>query len=266
VGPNRNSYSLSNDDVGATIRLLIEAKNDFGTGTATSAPTAIVAPAGPLPVNTGAPGISGLARDGQTLVATTGNWSNSPTRYGFQWLRCDSVGNNCANFGSNGQSQKLSASEVGRTVRVTVSATNQYGTTRATSAQTAVVTAASASTAVPVSQISLPNHLLITGVKFLPARLTSRSAFLARFRVSDLSGRPVSGALVYGLGIPYGWTRNAPEVVTGGDGWATIQFFPTRLMPVHRRAALVMFVRARKPGENLLGGVSTRRLVQVRIG
>ena len=67
--------------------------------------------------------------------------------------------------------------------------------------------------------------------------------------MTDTRGHLVNGALVYALGIPYGWVRNAPEVVNGGDGWATIQFFPTRLMPIHRRAALVMFVRARKPGE-----------------
>jgi hypothetical protein len=36
-------------------------------------------------------------------------------------------------------------------------------------------------------------------------------------------------------------------------------------MPLHK-AALVFFVRARKPGERLLSGVSTRRLVQVGIG
>jgi hypothetical protein len=54
-------------------------------------------------------------------------------------------------------------------------------------------------------------------------------------------------------------------VVTGSNGWATIQFFPTRLMPLHK-AALVFFVRARKPGERLLSGVATRRLVQVGIG
>ena len=102
-------------------------------------------------------------------------------------------------------------------------------------------------------------------MQFIPTRLNSRAAFIGRFRVTDTRGNVVSGALVYAIGLPYGWVRAAPEVVTGSDGWATIQFFPTRLMPVHR-AALVFFVRARKPGEKLLTGVSTRRLVQISIG
>ena len=59
--------------------------------------------------------------------------------------------------------------------------------------------------------------------------------------------------------------KNKFTMYHGGDGWATIQFFPTRLMPLHH-AALVFFVRTRKPGDNLLAGVSNRRLVQVKIG
>ena len=39
---------------------------------------------------------------------------------------------------------------------------------------------------------------------------------------------------------------------------------PTANMPL-KPGALVVFVRARKPGDNLLAGVSTRRLVQVSI-
>ena len=184
----------------------------------------------------------------------------------FQWLRCDTAGNNCADFGSDGQSQRLGSSEVGHTIRVTVEATNQYGRTKSTSVPTAVVGgAATGPSSISVSQVSLPQRLVISGVQFTPSRLTSRGAFIARFRVTDTRGNLVSGALVYALGIPYGWVRNAPEVVSGSDGWATIQFVPTRLMPIHRRAALVMFVRARKPGESLLAGVSARRLVQISI-
>jgi hypothetical protein len=69
---------------------------------------------------------------------------------------------------------------------------------------------------------------------------------------------------VYALGLPYGWTYNAAEQATDASGWATITIHPPPNMPL-RRTALVMFVRARKPGDNLLAGVSTRRLVQVRI-
>ena len=46
--------------------------------------------------------------------------------------------------------------------------------------------------------------------------LHSRAPFTARFKVVDTQGGPVSGALVYVLGLPYGWLRSAPEVLTGG--------------------------------------------------
>jgi hypothetical protein len=264
VGSNRTTYLLGTGDVGSTIRARVKAKNQFGSNRVDSAQTGVVAPRGPVPGNTSLPTITGTPRDGQTLAANTGNWTNNPTRYAYQWLRCDSAGNNCATIGS-GQTQRLVTADVGHTIRVTVSATNQYGTSKATSGSTALVATASSGTAIGVEQVSPPDRLVITSVKFFPRRLMSRTAFIGRFRVSDTRGRLVRGALVYAIGLPYGWVRNAPEVVTGGDGWATIQFFPTRLMPLHK-AALVFFVRARKPGDSLLAGVSSRRLVQVGIG
>jgi hypothetical protein len=265
VGDDKTTYTLGKADVGSTIRVRVTAKNAFGSNKATSSQTGVVAPAGALPANTAPPVISGSARDGQTLTASTGTWSNSPTKFAYQWLRCDSAGNNCAGIGS-GQTQRLTSSDIGHTIRVTVSATNQFGTSKATSVPTAVVSAAiTAGSSIPVEQVSLPQRLIISGVSFVPSHLTSRQAFTARFRVTDTRGYVIRGALVYAIGLPYGWIRSAPEVLTGTDGWATITLLPTRLMPLHR-AAVVFFVRARKPGDNLLAGVSTRRLVQVRLG
>ncbi len=155
-----------------------------------------------------------------------------------------------------------------------MAATNQFGTSGfATSVPTAVVAAAlppgaiklpSGETSLPIEMIAPPQRLVVSSVKFIPARLSSRQAFVGRFRVIDTRGYVVRGALVYVLGLPYPWLRAAPEATTGADGWATIQLFPTAKMPI-RRAALVLFVRARRPGDNLLAGVATRRLVQVSI-
>ena len=73
----------------------------------------------------------------------------------------------------------------------------------------------------------------------------------------------MQGALVYALGLPYTWMNSSPEVATDADGWATILITPTARLPLTPGTSLVMFVRARKPGENILGGVSNRRLVQI---
>ncbi|MGE0879349.1 MAG: hypothetical protein AB7O61_11935, partial [Acidimicrobiia bacterium] len=137
VGGGGSTYVPSATDIGSTIRVIVTATNGIGPTSATSNATAVVT-AG-APVNTALPAITGVAQQGQTLTASSGSWTNSPTSFAYQWRRCDSTGNNCTNVGTNATSYVLVAGDVGSTIRVVVTATNPAGPTAATSAQTALV-------------------------------------------------------------------------------------------------------------------------------
>ena len=119
---------------------------------------------------------------------------------------------------------------------------------------------------VPVAGVTPPARLNIDQTQISPSSVTySTRSVTARFHVSACGGS-VEGALVYVTAVPYGMFANANEQATGSDGWATLQFTALAGYPVStKQAILVMFVRARKSGENLLGGVSTRRLVSFHV-
>ena len=89
------------------------------------------------------PVVSGSAVQGQTLSATTGSWTNTPTSYAYQWRRCNPSGAACADIGSATTSTYLlQAADVGSTLRVRVTASNAAGPSApADSAQTTVVAA-----------------------------------------------------------------------------------------------------------------------------
>ena len=95
------------------------------------------------PVNTAPPTISGTPTVGQTLTGSNGTWSNSPTSYAYQWLRCNTSGGSCVNV-SNGtvKTYTLVGADAGHTIRVAVTAKNADGSATARSAPTAVVAAA----------------------------------------------------------------------------------------------------------------------------
>jgi hypothetical protein len=134
-------FALSSAQVGAHYQ------QSRGSGSsATSAQTAVVVAATTAPANTSPPVISGTAQDGQTLTASTGSWTGTaPITYAYQWRQCDAGGAACGNVGTNASTYALTSADVGRTIRVIVTATNSGGSQTATSAQTAVVAAAGAS-------------------------------------------------------------------------------------------------------------------------
>jgi len=117
-----------------------------GAGTSTSIytlyATLTTQPTTPPPSATAAPAISGTATQGQTLTASNGSWSGSPTSVTDAWEDCDASGGTCAQIaGATGPSDVLTAGDVGHTVRVVVTATNAGGSATATSAPTAAVAA-----------------------------------------------------------------------------------------------------------------------------
>jgi hypothetical protein len=100
------------------------------------------------PVNTAPPTISGTAQVGQTLTAGNGTWSNSPTSFAYQWLRCNAAGNSCVSVANGTQkTYTLVGADAGHTMRVRVTATNADGSASAQSDQTEVVAPATSSAA-----------------------------------------------------------------------------------------------------------------------
>jgi len=98
------------------------------------------------PVNIAPPTISGTPTVGQTLTAADGTWSNAPTSFQYQWLRCNGGGNNCASVANGTQkTYTLVGADAGSTMRVRVTAANADGSSSAQSAQTSVVAAAGSS-------------------------------------------------------------------------------------------------------------------------
>lgn len=86
-----------------------------------------------------APSIGGSPLAGGRLTASPGGWSGNPT-FSYSWQRCD--GSACSPIdGATGSSYTPTAADIGKTLRVVVTATNADGSTRSTSAETLPVAA-----------------------------------------------------------------------------------------------------------------------------
>jgi hypothetical protein len=124
-GASGSAYTLRDEDVGQEVRVQVTAANEAGSSSALASADAPVAAAPPVSVAPpGAP--TGEARVGRTLTASDGTWSGTrPMTFTYVWQRCASVSSGCtAITGADGRSYTLGVGDLGKVVRVLVTAHN----------------------------------------------------------------------------------------------------------------------------------------------
>lgn len=234
------------------------------------------------PTNQSPPTISGTPQEGDTLTAHNGTWNGTtPITYSYSWRRCDQNGGSCSGIsGANSSTYVLKKVDDDNTLRVRVTAKNSDGSASSTSVPTAVVKAApapppttqngcptSGTGTLPIANVSAPARLTVDGMSESPSPVTrGTSSLTLRFHVSACNGRSIQGASVYATAVPFNQFSISPEVLTGSDGWAQLTMQQQAGFPASpHQGLLAVFVRARKPGDNVLGGISTRRLVSFHV-
>ena len=130
------AYTVTPADLGSVLSLRVTGSKSGWSDTVVAS-NGIQAIAGPAPVATVAPGITGTPTVGSTVSATSGSWTQ-PSTYGYQWRR-----NGAAIAGATGASYTLAPLDAAQQITVLVTA-NTPGHL-AGSAASAPVTVAKAS-------------------------------------------------------------------------------------------------------------------------
>ncbi|HTY97395.1 MAG TPA: IPT/TIG domain-containing protein, partial [Solirubrobacteraceae bacterium] len=133
------TYVPTSEDIGFWIEVQEHAENPGGFEIAASPGLQIAPPA--VPSNITPPTVAGTLEQGQTLTATEGTWTNAANRRSWQWLRCDSSGQNCSPItGAERLTYTLTPEDVGHTIEISETAYNDVGASQsADSTATGVV-------------------------------------------------------------------------------------------------------------------------------
>lgn len=135
-GATGRRYQVHVADIGTDVTVRVTGRRaGFQTGHTTSEPVRpVAAPLSPAP----APKVSGKAVFGQTLTADAGTWGPGTVNLSYQWYRDGE-----AVEGASGRTLKLTADDVGASMKVRVTGSKLgHKTTRKHSAETGPVAAA----------------------------------------------------------------------------------------------------------------------------
>jgi hypothetical protein len=260
-----NTSSLKDDTYAASLAVTDAAGNvasdPLGTIVSDNAPANASAPTILVP---------GQVLVGSALTTQPGAWS-APSgagaiTYGYQWEQCDSQGSNCQQIaGAQNATYTPAPSDVGHTLRLLVSATDNDGSTAIASTPTSLVLAAAGSlgalpgpgtssgtgggTSAQPSPVGLgaPNGSAASEtaqIRLGDRRVMSRSfthrAFQLTGRLLDSQGQPITGAVLDILQQTAGSSssRVLTHTKTQSNGSFTVRVpaGPSRLVEVAYRA------------------------------
>lgn len=266
AGATSSTLTVDSTKLGDTIRSVVTADNGDSTVVAESEASApVTTSSGPR--TSGQPAIVGTLRVGRTVTAQTGTWSGTaPIAFSFAWQRCNAQGAVCSTIaGATRQTYVVAAADNGLRLRALITARNVDGTGTVLTTPTAPVgtTAATAPQpvapqtgdrallpdgrySVPVTAVAAPDRLVVSTVRFRPARVTTRARIETTIRVTDSRGDVVRGVLVDVAASPRGAVGRLPGETTDLGGYATVLLRPTAKLRL-RRGTLVLVVRAHAP-------------------
>src|SRR5919198_2280480 len=210
-GATKQAYTIVDADVGHSLVVLVTASNGSGTtGPVNSKPSTLVSAAAPPKFAT-RPSVTGKAQVGEALAVKLGTFTGGiPTKFALQWQRCDANGLSCVDIsGAAAESYGVRSADAGHTLRVEVTASNDFGSDQATSDRTAVVQ-------------TLPQPVVVT------TTITASRAVTTCCQAVKLSGtisthKPGQTVIILGREVDALAAQPVAQTTTGANGdWTAV--------------------------------------------
>jgi hypothetical protein len=176
----------------------------------------------PTPTNSAVPSVSGIARTGETLDASTGSWTGSPSSYTYQWKRANTADGTYSNISSETSNRYiLTDDDIGSYIKVSVVAVNGAGVSSAAlSAATSIVVDLAESvvptTTAPIATANGFTFTILNYSNLYTYSLTSSKGTVSR-SVDDVtvSGLAAGESATVTISITRNLYKPASKTVTG---------------------------------------------------
>lgn len=252
------TYTPGSADVGHALLVSVTASTAAGSASASSLPTLAVASSGATgstaPRARTQPTIGGGTQVGETLSATAGTWTGSPTSFSYQWRRCAVDGTACAVIaGAGGTAYTITPDDIGATLSFAVTALGKGGAGSASAVSTAVVTAApvpAPAVGTTLAQLGRAGAVTTPGnvavATWQPGALPDQAAVSLTEITSRLALPGTVTLLGVGAATPLPWpidvqypsvpTDSVPGILPTKGVWQPLAELPSPTLPAAQRA------------------------------